>query len=373
MILACALGVAVNLLLYAPAWHYDPNRDFLGLYPGAKLLGTSHMYSRIATLAVQRDAAGFVNPNRLYVRLPFYAAMLWPLTLAPFPVAFAMFQLCMVVATIGYVWLWRIPNRRIALAACCWSAPLFGSFAIGQDISLLLLIVAGTVTLLRREKLLLAGLLFSFCLIKPHLFFWFPLVVLRRKMWRFGSGFTIGVAVLIALSFAVAGPHWISDFVRAATLPDTNPRLDLMTDLNGLFRGHILPQACGWCILAAVVWRAAGRADLRWALAAALAAFIAAPHAYVADCAIVIPALLIALSYSPSRWHRALTICLLTPVPYMCVFAGWAAVPILLLMFFAAGFVFAERTNSTTAIVGSETPVHERSIFGSGREVHRVA
>jgi hypothetical protein len=279
----------------------------------------------------------------------------------------------MLAAVVGFVWLWKIPNRRIAIAVCCWSAPLFGSFAIGQDIPLLLLVIAGTVVLLHREKPVHAGILFSFCIIKPHLFFWIPLVIARRRMWRFGSGCVSGAAVLIALSFAAAGPHWIPDFLRAATLPDTNPRLDLMTNLNGLFRGHILPQACGCCVLAAVVWRAAGRADLNWALAAALAAFIIAPHAYVADCAIVTPALLIALSNSLSRWHRALTICLLTPLPYMCVFAGFAPVPVVLLMFFAAGFVFAARADSATAIVGSEIPVDERSVFGSGREVHRVA
>jgi len=57
----------------------------------------------------------------------------------------------------------------------------------------------------------------------------------------------------------------------------------------------------------------------RIGLAAALAGgILAAPHAYVADCALLIPAVLIVLANAERGWIRALCVFLLTPIP--CLF-----------------------------------------------------
>ena len=266
--LACMAGLAVNAVLYLPFLHYTPDTDFLGLYPGGKLCGSAHLYDIPSVLALQREAVGHDNFQRLFIRPPFYAAMLWPLARLSYLHAFAVYQGLMLAALAVFIWFFPFAPRRAAAVACCWSMPLFGSFIFGQDLPLLLALTAGSLASLKIKRPLQAGAIFSLCAIKPHLFLLLPVLVLGRKMWRFGSGLLIGGTVLIAVSFLVAGPTWLAAFFRTATLPEANPEIARMPNLNGLVNGHGAWELTGGCIVGALVWFVIRRSNLEWAVAA---------------------------------------------------------------------------------------------------------
>ena len=344
LILACLAGLLINAFIFRPGWGYDPNRDFLGLYAGGKLAGSAQLYNAPAVLAVQRQAVGITNAQRLFVRPPFYAVLLWPLACLPYRAAFLVFQAIMLAATLAFIWLWRIPSRTAATLACCWSMPLMGSFAIGQDIPLLLAVLAGSYLLLVRGRDFHAGMLFSLCAIKPHLFLPLPIFILAQKRWSFGAGVASGGAVLLALSFLGAGPHWLPLFLNAATQTTTNPGAELMPNLKAFFVHTPGFELLSACALAALLWFLAHRNDLAWSFAAFLAiGLLTSHHAYVDDCAILLPALLIVFEQSITDWQRLLVLCLFTPFAYIWLFLADGTITRVCLVLFAASFVIAPR------------------------------
>ena len=85
------------------------------------------------------------------------------------------------------------------------------SFQIAQDPALLLAVMAISLYLIRKNELLIAGLVLSLVLAKFHLFLpLFPAVLLARR-WKFAAGFYGGSAFLVGISFLVDGqtpkPH----------------------------------------------------------------------------------------------------------------------------------------------------------------------
>ena len=341
-VLACLAGLAINALIFKPGWRFDANRDFLGLYPGGKLAGSAQLYDPPSVLREQRKAVGFTNARRMFVRPPFYALVLWPLARLPFPIAFAVYQAFMLAAVIAFVWLWRIPGRAVSALACCWSMPLIGSFAIGQDVPLLLCVIAASYALLSRGYEFAAGMLFSLCAIKPHLFLPLPIFVIARRQWAFGAGVALGGLILAALSVLGAGLHWLPLFLQAATQAATNPGTELMPNLKGLFGGHLALEGAASCALFLLLWFVGRSSELSWSFAALLATgLLTSHHAYVEDCAILIPALLIAFDESSRVWQRLLALCLLTPFAYVWLFLTDGLITRLLLLFFALSLVAA--------------------------------
>jgi len=339
--LLCFAGLAVNAVLYLPFLHYTPDTDFLGLYPGGKLCGTGHLYDTLHVLAVQRDAIGHNNSQRLFIRPPFYAAILWPLAQLPYQQAFEAFQMLMLAAVAAFVWFFPAADRRAAAVACCWSMPLFGSFVFGQDLALLLGLTAVSLMLLKINRPIQAGAALSLCAIKPHLFLLLPLLVLERRMWRFGAGLLAGGSVLIALSFLAAGPKWLPAFWGAATLPQTNRGLAAMPNLNGLVNGRLPWEIAGALIVCALVWYVIRRSNLAWSFGAVLAGgILISHHTYIADCAILLPALLIMQEQADRNWQRLLALFLITPLGFVWVYlAGAGLLGRLALVFFALSFL----------------------------------
>ncbi len=347
----CFAGLAVNVVLYLPFLHYTPDTDFLGLYPGGRLCGTGHLYDTLHVLAVQREAIGHDNSQRLFIRPPFYAAMLWPLARLSYRHAFEAFQMLMLAAVAAFVWFFPFADRRSAAIACCWSMPLFGSFVFGQDLALLLGLTAVGLMVLKANRPIQAGAIFSLCAIKPHLFLLLPILVLERRMWRFGAGLLAGGSVLIALSFLAAGPKWLPAFWGAATLPETNRGLAAMPNLNGLVNGRLPWEIAGALIVCALVWHVIRRSNLEWSFAAIFAGgVLISHHTYIADCAILLPALLAVREQADGEWQRLLALFLMTPIVFICVYlAGVGLLGRLALVLFALSFLAVPQESRTAS------------------------
>lgn len=146
-----------------------------------------------------------------------------------------------------------------------------------------------------------------------------PLWILRRRQWRIAAGLAIGTAALLVLSFIAGGRNWPANYLRFLTDPANNPYPGVMPNLHGMMahlRGSTLlePGAAG--MVATLVWLASR--DSAIGIAAALVGgILTAPHAYMHDCALLIPAILIVLPRAELNLTRYLGWFLLTPVPYV--------------------------------------------------------
>ncbi|RPI07844.1 MAG: DUF2029 domain-containing protein, partial [Acidobacteriales bacterium] len=236
---------------------------------------------------------------------------------------YVLFEILMLAAAAAFVRLWPATGWRTTLAATCWSLPVFDAFAIAQDVAALLAVIAGTLILLNRRRDFAAGLLFSLCAIKFHLFLLMPVWILARRMGRFACGLVVGGAALGVLSLAAAGPGGFRAFVHTAFSSAVNPGLAVMPNLNGLFHGNGRLELAAAMAVAALVFLVARRSSQSWALAATLSGgLLTSHHAYVADCALLLPALLVMVSETDRAWQRYLALLLLTPVVFIGVYAG---------------------------------------------------
>lgn len=194
---------------------------------------------------------------------------------------------------------------------------------MGQDVTLLLAVLALGVAWFFRGRHFAAGCLLALCSIKFHLFLSLPLLILTRRLWRFGAGVITGGVALIMASFAVQGWRWPVEYLRMLRMPISTPSYGLMPNLNGLVAG----QAHGnvWTALAVVLTLAAaalvmrrGRLTIAFA-AMLLSGLLLSYHAFIADAALLIPAGLLLLRDKASLAHRATGIVLLSPLAFLGV------------------------------------------------------
>jgi hypothetical protein len=316
------MGVAVNALLFGPALRLTATgiNDFMSIYSGARLAFTGGMYDLAANLQVQRDTAGWENVNRLFLRPPFDALLMWPLGRLPYLMASHVWEI-LIVATIALFCILWPGDRRKATLACCWSLPVFYVFANGQDIGILLVLVALAMREMRRGRDTTAGLLFSLCSIKFHLLLLLPLLILRLRLWRFLGGLVMGGAILLVVSMAPGGWNWPARYVKLLQNPIGNPWPEMMPTVHGLTYGLAHSGAwetAGSLAVAALVWLALRKGSFEYGLAAVLVGgILVAPHAYLSDCGMAVPALLITLPLVTAAWQRYFHLFLFAPVGFI--------------------------------------------------------
>jgi hypothetical protein len=319
MIVLCLLGIGFNAFLYGPSLRLTAFgiNDFMSMYAGGRLAFTGGLYDLNQNLLLQRETAGWQNVDRLFVRPPFDALLMWPLARLPFLLASHVWEILIVAAIALFCCLWP-GDRKTAALACCWSYPLFDVFANGQDVAILLVLIALAMREMKRGRDTKAGLLFSLCSIKFHLLFLLPILILRQRLWRFLAGLALGGAILLAVSFALAGWNWPMEWATLVRNPVSNPWPDAMPSVHGLTADLAhggLWQAAGTLAVALLAWLACRKGGFEQGLAAVLVAgILVAPHAYLSDCALALPALLITLPLATAAWQRYFHLFLLSPM-----------------------------------------------------------
>jgi hypothetical protein len=234
---------------------------------------------------------------RAFVRPPFYAAFFWPLGRLAYPTANMLWQTVNLAAVGLLVWLSLAP-RSFAAIFYCWYLPIWFSFVAGQDMPILLLLVALANRLLLARHDVKAGLVYALCSIKFHLFLLLPVLVLARRMWHLGVGLASGGTALVVASFLVGGPRWPVEYGELVLLNErSQASQSFMPNLVGLF--YDVAGSRGWIAgfaLATViaVWRLARRSKLEHALAAFLAgSLLVTPHSFYYDLSLFVPILLL--------------------------------------------------------------------------------
>lgn len=367
---AAALGIVCLALWFrgdAPRVAGGIN-DFLGMYAGARLVGSPEQFNAAAYLREQVEATRWSAPSLLYTRLPVFAVLLRPLAKLAYRHAYYLWQILSVLALVAALTIWPYGDRAMLLLAACWSLPLFASLAGGQDIAFLLLIMA-IAWRLAPARPRLAGAVLALVALKFHLFLLLPVFLIAQRRCRMLSGAGMTGAAIVAGCFAVAGLDWIPQYARFALQGQANPNVRAMPNLHGLLDG--LPHAMSWEIggaivaAAAVAW-IARRASFAVGFSVALVgSLLTSHHAYAADALLLLPALLTLVDQVRGLPVRALSIMLLSPLPFLIkpLVPLTAPAPLLLLALLAA-----MTAAMTAAVAGGRRALPDGQEAGRGQQ-----
>jgi hypothetical protein len=343
--IGAALGVVfLGLLGYMHRDRFLSGRnDFVQLYTGARLSGTSGLYDPQANKEVHARALGVALESVYYSRPPFYALALRPLGKLPYPAAYWIFEFLSFVALAAFLRMWApgCPELLLYASLCL---PLLSNLLAGQDLAFVLLAAGGAIAAMRHGRDFAAGVLFSLCAIKLHLFVLVPLVLLIHRRWGVLKGGAAAGLVLLGASFLSDGFDWPQRYLALLSNPELHPGAEHMPTLRGLvyaFTGMEAPWVVGVlsCAVVLAVIHIARPGNLEFALAFALVGgLLIGYHAYLQDCAILLLVFVLVLEHS--RWVplRAATALALTPPLFLFLTAGkpWnAAVPLALLVLLA--------------------------------------
>lgn len=321
--------------------------DFLGLYNGAVLVGTDGLYSLVANRELQLRQIGHTLESVYYVRLPFYAALLRPLTLLPYQAAYWVFQVVSVAAAIIFARSCRGPWQLTA--AILLFLPLTVSILVGQDITLIVALCAATILLCRSGRDAAAGFVLSLCIIKFHLFVLVPLVLIRHRKWSMIGGAAGGVLIWLAISTLVAGPDWPRQYLAVLQNPAISPYLDYMPTVRGIFFDSPWALYVTALVLAVLLYVIVKQRNFEVAFGLALAGGVLLnTHSYLQDCAILLPALVSAVR-SGCAGVRRIALFLMTPFPYVLFLLGHGAV-----FLFCVLALAVMRTAATTKAPGDQ-------------------
>jgi hypothetical protein len=298
------IASAVGFLLIAFALTQKPASldDFRPFYRAGGLLGSPDLFAQ-----TQYHAKGL-----MFLRTPFYAALLNPLNRLNYGTAHAIWTALMAVCFGGFVWLWPGERRRITLAAC-WSVPVLMALALSQDIALMLLIAAISLRLWQADRPVPAGVVASLLALKATLLAPVAIVFLARSRRGF-VGLLAGASVQFAVSFAIQGPGWIPQYLAAVRSPLLDQVPVRMPSFAAFVTGAplvVLGVAIyGW------IWWIARRDNIATAMTAALPlGIVAAPHCYAYDMAAAIP--LLAAAAGVRSLRGILAALALSPAPYL--------------------------------------------------------
>jgi hypothetical protein len=222
-----------------------------------------------------------------------------------------------ILAAVVFIWLWPVP-REWSLLACAWSLPLGFTVTNGQDSGYLLMWLALALVLLSRGHEFAAGLALAMCAPKFHLFLLAPLLLIGRR--RMTVAMATAGAFLLALSFAVQGPHWPAEFLRAIHDPSVNPDPNRFFNLWGVAHGNTRLELLLALPVVAATWYTVRHADLELGFAAVIAgSFLLCHHETVSDVVLMTPVALLVAFNPLARLTKVLGIFLATPLAYFMI------------------------------------------------------
>lgn len=297
--MACLAGILVQILPLLRKYVEIRKglNDFPALYLAPRALSTGSLYGPLDSVTEEKEILTHVSPAIRFIRLPFVAVLLRPLSWMSYENAYLVWQSVSFLALAFFVWVW--PARRmLSILICCWFPPVALNFANAQDVTFMLLWIAITARLVLRKSDLAAGVVLALCSAKFHLCIFLPVLIVAKRMWRFGAGLTLGCVALLGISFAAAGPDWPAAYLSLLRSPVIHPGLTsssviaMAARVMGGLALWIFTGALVAVIAAAVYWTGT-RYDFPVALGAAFAgALVVGFHVYVQDYLLALPLLL---------------------------------------------------------------------------------
>ena len=335
--------VVQGTLTYQRARHHD----FLSFYTGATLIRQAQagdLYDLDAQRLIQESLAPANEDAIPFIRPSYYALVLAPLSFLPFGAAFWAW---VVFQTVLLFLCWAWAGRYFG-----WDAMIFGAIyfptAAGvthaQDCVFLLTIGIGAYVLAERKRDYWSGVVLGLGLIKFHLFFLLPVVVLIQKRFRIFAGYCAAGIVALGIFLVLGGFGGVEKYVsllRRDDLEWLSPAPELMINIQSVAAnlGLHWPWAPALLIglVAGVTILGAWRVSLwRWLSVGLLGSVLITPHAYAYDAAILLLPIWLVLFRSDNPILRVIAATLAVPLPFLSFLFGppWTVIPALTIFAF---------------------------------------
>lgn len=330
---AVALGVA----LLAGCGYLQKDRalgglnDFMQLYAGATLVRApvenNELYDIAANQRVTLEATGMALEGVSYTRPPFYAAFLRPLAHLRYRTAYWVFEFVSMAALLGFIACFRREVPELPLFVSL-SLPAVMALLNGQDITLVVFLTGAALLAMRKDRDVVAGVLFSLCSIKFHLFLLLPVALVVRGKWRVLGGGALGGAVLTGVSFLAAGWRWPWAYAALLGNPITSPGAEIAPNLRPLLQalgcaGVVGVLASGVVVAGVVVFLSSKARSTELAIAVGLVgSLLVSYHATPSDALLLAPVFVLVMGNSADKVLRAAAGLILTPPVYLCLLGG---------------------------------------------------
>lgn len=292
----------------------SPNRDFVEYWSSAKLLAQhANPYDPAAVLRFEHRAGISFKGMLLMPNPPTSLFIFAPLGYLPYGIAAAVWQMVLLLAAVGSIWLLQpwVPGRVPIVVF--FLASVVDCFLAGQC-SILVLFGICLFIRLRASHPWLAGVALTLAVLKPHLLslFWpiLLLEVLRTRRFQVIAGAIVGVLVA-SLSAPAWDPHIWADYLRSlrgqnlflrAPLPNLSNGLRLLLWPHSIWL-QFIPLALGVPLALWFWWRTRHRWE--WYREGALViagAVLVSPYSFHVDQVLFLPAIL----YCYPRTNRTL-------------------------------------------------------------------
>ena len=191
----------------------------------------------------EAEKTGYLSYNHLAYELLMY----WPLSRLPYRTALMVWG----AVNFGLVFLiaWLLTPFTKALRQFSripifiWMLaffPLLYTLGEGQDSVVTLLIVVCSLRLMKDEKEVLSGATLGLALFKIHLALGLAFFVLfLPRRWKGLAGFSVSTASVTGISMAMAGPNFVSDYLRVIREQQTRTPWGFIPRFMPNFRGFV--------------------------------------------------------------------------------------------------------------------------------------
>jgi hypothetical protein len=233
--LAAALMVGAAFFAVMPLGRMmRAENDFVHWYVGGALFGTPDLHLEAPNHALQTKLIGGVLDHSYFIRPTFYGLLLKPLTWMPYLTSYVVFQIFSVFGCLLYFLRTFGRQWKDIWVYAAMSIPLISNIVNGQDVTLLLGICTLSLVLSRKGYDFWAGMVFTLCAIKFHLFIFTPIAMLAQRRFKMFGGGVAGAATLFLLGLTGGGWPVFLSLVALLSKPENHPYPELMPNLRGM-------------------------------------------------------------------------------------------------------------------------------------------
>lgn len=381
LLIAAGLSVFWGILGGPILVHFYIN-DFLCYYIGGTLVRQGRfadLYRPEAQMEVQHRVAPGVAEPRPYVRPPWFAFALAPLTYLSLGHAYALWIAALLITLLA-TWAWATAcfgESALLLAVLFLPANL--GLCFGQDSAAMLAVLCIAYVLLTREKNFSSGLVLGLGLMKFHLLLLFPVWMLLQKRWRFLAGFAATGAVFLGASLLVLRPSGLASYIDVLLHGKTelfDPSPDMMVNIYSVPANFGIQWKPLSALLAALVvgialWGLRRAPDWRAIAIVATASLLISPHVFGYDATLLLLPVWLVIENATRKLSRYVTLILAAPFTYCFTLASppLRCIPALALL----AFLIAMVTDRTDQQGGGGLSTREERVPDVRSEIPRFA
>jgi Glycosyltransferase family 87 len=351
LLIAAALSVFWAALGGSILIHFY-DYDFLCYYIGGTLAREGRfadLYSPAAQMQVQRQVAPGVLEPRPFVRPPWFAFALAPLTYLSLVHAYAVWIAALLITLLG-TWAWataRFGESGLLLAVLFLPANL--GICFGQDSAAMLAVLCIAYVLLTRERNFASGLVLGLGLMKFHLLLMFPVWMILRKRWRMLAGFAATGAAFLAASLLLIRPSGLAAYIDVLLRGKTElfgHSGDTMANIYSLpanfgIQWKPLDAMLAMLVVGIAVYGLRRAPDWRAIAITATASLLISPHAFGYDATMLLLPVWLVIENATRKISRYAALLLAAPVTFFFTLADppLRCIPALALLAFLIAMV----------------------------------